>query len=147
MARGCSCGAVPGGWTSTRRRSRVTSTSASARNPRSPRWFRTTATSRSRTSRSTSVASILNGSNSCAVSPTVSETRGLRRAEFAVAAFGATAFLLALLFVLDAVRFHPDLLLDGALGVVHGEPQVAYLLPLAVALFDVLALRRVGRSL
>ena len=32
----------------------------------------------------------------------------LRRAEFAVAAFGATAFLLALIFALDAVRFHGD---------------------------------------
>ena len=47
---------------------------------------------------------------------TVTESR-LRRAEFAVAAFGLTAFLLALVFALDAVRFHGDVLvaaLEGA---------------------------------
>ena len=53
------------------------------------------------------------GCASSATSPRVTDTRGLRRAEFAVAAFGATAFLLALLFVLDAVRFHGDVLGGG----------------------------------
>ena len=40
----------------------------------------------------------------------------LRRAEFAVAAFGATAFLLALIFALDAVRFHGDVLVAALAG-------------------------------
>ena len=48
------------------------------------------------------------------------ESRGLRRAEFAVAAFGVTAFLLALLFVVDGLRFHNALLLHALSDVPHG---------------------------
>ena len=63
----------------------------------------------------------------------------LRRAEFAVAAFGATAFLLALLFVLDAVRFHGDVLVATVEGVPRGEFHERGLLLLSLA-----ALRRAG---
>ena len=69
----------------------------------------------------------------------------LRRAEFAVAAFGATAFLLALLFVLDAVRFHGDVLVATVEGVPRGEFHERGLLLLALAAFDVLALARALR--
>ncbi len=69
----------------------------------------------------------------------------LRRAEFAVAAFGATAFLLALLFVLDAVRFHGDVLVAAVEGVPRGEFQARGLLLLSLAAFDVLALARALR--
>jgi hypothetical protein len=78
----------------------------------------------------------------------VTETRGLRRAEFAVAAFGLTAFLLALLFVIDGVRFHNALLLhalsDLARGRLHHERE---LLLMALILFDGFALTRGGRTL
>jgi Zn-dependent protease with chaperone function len=77
-----------------------------------------------------------------------STTRGLRRAEFAVAAFGLTAFLLALLFVVDAVRFHGDLLLHALSDIPHGEfHHGRELLLMALMLFDGFALLRGGRSL
>ena len=69
----------------------------------------------------------------------------LRRAEFAVAAFGATAFLLALLFVLDAVRFHGDVLVATVEGLPRGELHGRGLLLLTLALFDLLALARALR--
>ena len=69
----------------------------------------------------------------------------LRRAEFAVAAFGATAFLLALLFVLDAVRFHGDVLVATVEGVPRGELHGRGLLLFTLALFDLLALARALR--
>src|SRR4051794_3121496 len=132
---------------STPRRWRARTICAGGRSQRAPRSFTITAISRSRTSRSTSAASILSGSRPCAASPTVSETRELRRAEFAVAAFGVTAFLLALLFVVDAVRFHHDVLIDAVEGLVLGRPDVGYLLPFGLALFDLVALGRAVRSL
>jgi hypothetical protein len=86
------------------------------------------------------------GCASSAASPRVTDTRGLRRAEFAVAAFGATAFLLALLFVLDAVRFHGDVLATAVDGLPRGEFHERGLLLLSLALFDLLALGRSLRS-
>jgi peptidase M48-like protein len=77
----------------------------------------------------------------------VAETGRLRRAEFAVAAFGSTAFLLALVFVLDAVRFHHDVLVDGVEGLWHGRPHPGHTLILGLALFDLVALARVALSL
>jgi Zn-dependent protease with chaperone function len=77
----------------------------------------------------------------------VSETGRLRRAEFAVAAFGSTAVLLSLLFVLDAVRFHHDVLADALAAAARGEPQARGLVLVALALFDAVALTRVGLSL
>lgn len=76
------------------------------------------------------------------------ESRGLRRAEFAVAAFGITAFLLALLFVVDGLRFHNALLLHALSDVPrlqfhHGRE----LLLMALILFDSFALLHGGRSL
>jgi Peptidase family M48 len=68
----------------------------------------------------------------------VTGAAGLRRVEFAVAALGVTAFLLALVFVLDAVRFHGDVLVSGS---AHG------LLLSALALADVVLLIRGGVSL
>jgi hypothetical protein len=64
-------------------------------------------------------------------------TEDLRRTEFAVAAFGLTALLLALVFVLDAVRFHQDVLLSGTPGGV---------LLVGLALCDAFALVRAGVS-
>ena len=72
------------------------------------RWSRTSATSRSPTSPATSTASTRRGWRSSVGSPVTD----LRRAEFAVAAFGEATFLLALLFVFDAVRFHGDVFGD-----------------------------------
>jgi Peptidase family M48 len=77
----------------------------------------------------------------------VAEPGRLRRAEFAVAAFGSTAFLLALVFVLDAVRFHHDVLIDGVEGLWHGHPHVGHSLILTLAVFDLVALSRVALSL
>jgi Zn-dependent protease with chaperone function len=68
----------------------------------------------------------------------------LRRAEFAVAAFGATAFLLALIFALDAVRFHGDVLVAALQALPHGEVHTQGVLLISLALFDVYA---VGRAL
>jgi len=78
----------------------------------------------------------------------VTSTRGLRRAEFAVAAFGLTAFLLALLYVIDAVRFHGAAMLhplteDIPNGVFHGRELAL----LALLAFDGLAFSRATRSL
>ncbi|MBE2316181.1 M56 family metallopeptidase [Solirubrobacter sp. CPCC 204708] len=78
----------------------------------------------------------------------MSDSRGLRRAEFAVAAFGLTAFLLALLFVIDGVRFHSDLLLHALSDIPRGQFHHGHeLLLMALVLFDVVALARSGRSL
>ena len=66
----------------------------------------------------------------------------LRRAEFAVAAFGATAFLLALIFALDAVRFHGDVLVAALGGLSHGEFHTQGVLLISLALFDGYALAR-----
>lgn len=76
-----------------------------------------------------------------------STTRGLRRAEFAVVAFGLTAFLLALLYVIDAVRFHGGSILhpiteDLPAGVFHGR-ELALLALLAV---DAFAFTRATRA-
>lgn len=76
-----------------------------------------------------------------------SATRGLRRAEFAVAAFGLTAFLLALLYVVDAVRFHGGSILhplteDIPNGVFHGRELAL----LALLAFDGFAFARAVRS-
>jgi hypothetical protein len=73
---------------------------------------------------------------------------GTRRAELAVAAFGLTAFLLALLFVLDAVRFHGDALLHALGDLRHGSfGHGRELLLMALMAFDAFALTRCGRSL
>ncbi len=77
----------------------------------------------------------------------MTETRGLRRAEFAVAAFGLTAFLLALVFALDAVRFHGDVLVAALVALPDGEVHARGLLLIAVALVDVLALSRAAASI
>jgi hypothetical protein len=66
----------------------------------------------------------------------------LRRAEFAVAAFGATAFLLALIFALDAVRFHGDVLVAALQALPHGEIHTQGVLLISLALFDVYAVVR-----
>jgi hypothetical protein len=76
----------------------------------------------------------------------VTETRGLRRAEFAVGAFGFTAFLLALIFVLDAARFHGDVLVDAVEELASGGPTTPHALLLALALFDLVALSRAAVS-
>ena len=76
------------------------------------------------------------------------ESRGLRRAEFAVAAFGVTAFLLALLFVVDGLRFHNALLLHALSDVPHLQfHHGRELLLMALILFDSFALLHGGRSL
>jgi hypothetical protein len=66
----------------------------------------------------------------------------LRRAEFAVAAFGATAFLFALIFALDAMRFHGDVLIGALEGLPRGEVQMRGVLLISLALFDLYALMR-----
>jgi len=73
----------------------------------------------------------------------VTEIGGLRRAEFAVAAFGLTAFLLALVFVVDALRFHGDVLLAALEALPRGEVHTRGTLLIALALFDLVALIRV----
>src|SRR4051794_7330824 len=129
-------------------RSRATTTCVPAPNPRSPPSSRTTATSRSPTSPATSAGWTPSGWRRCGGwLPAVTETGGLRRAEFAVAAFGVTTFLLALVFVLDAVRFHHDVLIDAVEGLAAGRPHGAYLLPLGLAVFDAVAFARALRSL
>ncbi len=60
----------------------------------------------------------------------------LRRAEFAVAAFGVTAFLLALIFALDAVRFHGDVLVAALQALPRGEIHTQGVLLISLALFD-----------
>jgi Zn-dependent protease with chaperone function len=77
----------------------------------------------------------------------VAEAGRLRRAEFAVAAFGTTAFLLALVFVLDAMRFHHDVLVAALTGQWHRRVHPAGLTVVALALFDLVALTRAGLSL
>ncbi|HEY6890338.1 MAG TPA: M48 family metalloprotease [Solirubrobacter sp.] len=66
----------------------------------------------------------------------------MRRAEFAVAAFGLTAFLLALIFALDAVRFHGDVLVAALQGLPRGEVQIRGVLLISLALFDLYAVVR-----
>jgi hypothetical protein len=77
----------------------------------------------------------------------VTERGRVRRAEFAVAAFGATAFLLSLLYLLDAMRFHHDVLVDAVEALLgrRAQPRGGLLL-LALALFDLAALSRAGLS-
>jgi hypothetical protein len=70
--------------------------------------------------------------------------RGVRRAELAVAAFGATAFLLALIFTVDVVRFHRDVLLSALAMLPRGEVHLQGALLLALVVFDLLALGRIG---
>jgi hypothetical protein len=66
----------------------------------------------------------------------------LRRAECAVAAFGVTAFLLALVFALDAFRFHNDALLAALQALPHGCIHTRGVLLISLALFDLYALVR-----
>jgi Zn-dependent protease with chaperone function len=77
----------------------------------------------------------------------VTETPALRRAELAVAAFGLTAFLLALVFALDAVRFHGDVLLAAVTALPHGEVHAGGTLLIGLAFFDAFALSRAVGSL
>ncbi len=77
----------------------------------------------------------------------MAEPARLRRAEFAVAAFGTTAFLLALVFVLDAMRFHHDVLIDGVQGFWTGDVRAGRVLLVALAVFDIVALGRAAFSL
>jgi hypothetical protein len=77
----------------------------------------------------------------------VTEARRLRRAEFAVGAFGSTAFLLSLVWVLDAMRFHHDVLIDGMTGFWTGDVRLVRVLLVAFAVFDVVLLSRVAFSL
>jgi Peptidase family M48 len=76
----------------------------------------------------------------------VAESPELRRAEFALAAFGATAFLLSLLYLLDALRFHHHVLVDALAGLPHGDLQPRGLLLLGLAAFDLVALGRAAVS-
>jgi len=71
----------------------------------------------------------------------------LRRAEFAVAAFGVTAFLLALIFALDAVRFHGDVLVAAVGALPRGEVHVQGVLLVSLVLFDLYAVVRAVGSI
>jgi Zn-dependent protease with chaperone function len=71
----------------------------------------------------------------------------LRRAEFAVAAFGLTAFLLALIFALDVMRFHRDVLIGALEAVPRGEVQLQGVLLISLLLFDLFALVRLFSSI
>jgi Peptidase family M48 len=77
----------------------------------------------------------------------VPEARRLRRAEFAVGAFGSTAFLLSLVWVLDAMRFHHDVLIDGVTGFWTGDVRPVRVLLVVLAIFDVVLLARMTFSL
>ncbi len=77
----------------------------------------------------------------------MAESRRLRRAEFAVGAFGTTAFLLSLVWVLDAIRFHHDVLVDGVTGFWTGDIRPVRVLLVLLAIFDVVLLSRVTFSL
>jgi hypothetical protein len=77
----------------------------------------------------------------------VAEARRLRRAEFAVGAFGSTAFLLSLVWVLDAMRFHHDVLVDGVTGFWTGDVRPVRVLLVVLAAFDVVLITRVAVSL
>jgi len=72
----------------------------------------------------------------------VPEAGRLRRAEFAVGAFGSTAFLLSLIWVIDAMRFHHDVLLDGVTGLWTGDVRPVRVLLVALAIFDVVLVAR-----
>jgi Zn-dependent protease with chaperone function len=71
----------------------------------------------------------------------------LRRARFAVAAFGATAFLMSLLFALDVVRFHRDVLVEALAALPRGELHVQGALLVSLALADLVALCRAVTSI
>ncbi len=73
----------------------------------------------------------------------MADAGGVRRAELAVGAFGATALLLSLVFVLDAVRFHHDILLDA----LRLRSDLRGYLLLALAAFDLAAMVRAARAL
>ena len=75
------------------------------------------------------------------------EARRLRRAEFAVGAFGCTAFLLSLVWVIDAMRFHHDVLIDGVSGFWTGDLRPVRVLLVVLAIFDVVLVARVAFSL
>ena len=75
------------------------------------------------------------------------EARRLRRAEFAVGAFGSTAFLLSLVWVIDAMRFHHDVLVDGVTGFWTGDVRPVRVLLVVLAIFDVALIARVAFSL
>jgi Zn-dependent protease with chaperone function len=77
----------------------------------------------------------------------VGESRGLRRAEFAVAAFGLTGLLVGVVLAVDAVRFHREVLVDALAALPHGELHARGMLLIALAVFDVLALSRAAGSL
>lgn len=77
----------------------------------------------------------------------MAEARRLRRAEFAVGAFGSTAFLLSLVWVLDAMRFHHDVLIDGVTGFWTGDVRPTRVVLVVVAAFDVVLIARVLFSL
>jgi hypothetical protein len=77
----------------------------------------------------------------------VPEARPLRRAEFAVGAFGSTAFLLSLVWVIDAMRFHHDVLVDGVTGFWTGDVRPVRVLLVVLAIFDVALIARVAFSL
>ena len=77
----------------------------------------------------------------------MAEAGRLRRAEFAVGAFGSTAFLLSLVWVLDAMRFHHDVLLDGVQGFWTGDVRPVRVLLVVLAIFDVALLLRAAFSL
>lgn len=73
--------------------------------------------------------------------------RDLRRAEFAIAAFGGTAFLLALVFALDILRFHLGVLVAAVEGLPRGELHLQGFLLISLVLFDLFAFTRLGLSL
>ena len=77
----------------------------------------------------------------------MAEAGRLRRAEFAVGAFGSTALLVSLVWVLDAMRFHHDVLIDGVEGFWTGDLRPARVLLVVLAIFDVVLLSRVAFSL
>lgn len=77
----------------------------------------------------------------------MTELARLRRAEFALAAFGLTAFLLTLVFVVDALRFHGDALRASLAGLAHGEVEPSGLLLVALAAFDAVVVARATTAL
>src|SRR5262245_5274563 len=122
-------------------------TSRHARRPRSRPSWRISAISRSRISPAIWIGSTPSASSASGGWPTVAEARRLRRAEFAVGAFGSTAFLLSLVWVLDAMRFHHDVLVEGVTGFWTGDVRPARVVLVLVAAFDVVLISRVLFSL
>ncbi|HWK28598.1 MAG TPA: M48 family metalloprotease [Solirubrobacter sp.] len=72
--------------------------------------------------------------------------RDLRRTEFAIAAFGGTVFLVALVFELDVARFHRDVLISAVQALPRGELHLQGVLLLLLALFDLFAFGRLAIS-